>query len=53
MVKKDFLQLIVTGDEMWVHQYEPASKTSKHGVETHIHTITQYQDIQKVCLLLV
>jgi hypothetical protein len=25
-----FLHLIVTGDERWVHHYEPASKCQKH-----------------------
>jgi hypothetical protein len=40
-----FLQLLVTLNETWVHQYESASKCQKHGMETHV--ITQNQEIQK------
>jgi hypothetical protein len=39
-----FLQWIVTGDETWMHHYEPASKRQKHGVE--IHVMAQDQEIQ-------
>jgi hypothetical protein len=32
--KNNFLSRIVTGDETWVHHYEPEPQKAEYGVET-------------------